>query len=123
MFDLAHDATSHQVVREFAEAGKVVSAVCHGPIALANVKLADGSYLVAGQPVTGFTNAEEEQMKLTQAIPSLLETVLKEHGAKFEQAAEPWGSYVAKARGGKLLTGQNPSSASALGSAILEAIA
>lgn len=66
MFDLATDATSHAIIREFWESGKVVSAVCHGPIALANVKLSDGSYLVDGSAVTGFTNAEEDAVSLSK---------------------------------------------------------
>ncbi|KAF7163928.1 hypothetical protein CNMCM6106_000700 [Aspergillus hiratsukae] len=62
MFDLANNATSHALIREFYENGKVVSAVCHGPAALVNVKLSGGSYLVAGQKVTGLSDAEEEFM-------------------------------------------------------------
>ena len=46
MFDLATDETSHQLIREFYESGRVVAAVCHGPAALANAKLSDGSYLI-----------------------------------------------------------------------------
>lgn len=49
MYDLVSDPTSQQVIREFYEAGKIVSAVCHGPAALLNVKLSDGSYLIKDQ--------------------------------------------------------------------------
>ena len=122
MFDLAEDATSHQVIREFYECGTLVSAVCHGPIALANVKLSNGSFLVADQPVTGFSNVEEDQAQLSEVMPFLLETVLKEHGAKFEKADEPWGAHVTTGGGGKILTGQNPNSAGPLGKALLKAI-
>jgi putative intracellular protease/amidase len=41
------------VGREVYEAGGVVGAVCHGPIALANITLSDGSFLIAGKEVTG----------------------------------------------------------------------
>lgn len=34
-------------------------AVCHGPAALAYAKV-DGEYLIKGQPVTGFSNSEED---------------------------------------------------------------
>ena len=66
MFDLAVDTQSQQLIREFYEAGKIVSAVCHGPAALVNVKLSDGSHLISGEPLTGFSNAEEEQVKMTE---------------------------------------------------------
>lgn len=122
MFDLAHDATSHALVREFWESGKVVSAVCHGPIALASVKLSDGSFLVDGSEVTGFTNAEEDQMKLSAYMPEMLEDMLKKNGAKFVSAKELWGEKVVVGKEGRLLTGQNPASASGIGRAIVKAI-
>jgi len=122
MFDLATDSTSHEIIREFWESGKVVSAVCHGPAALANVKLGDGSYLVSGSKVTGFSNVEEEQVGLTEAMPFLLEDALKEHGGEFEKAGEPWGVKVVVGKEGRLLTGQNPASAAAVGKAVADAI-
>jgi putative intracellular protease/amidase len=120
MFDLATDETSHALIREFWESGKVVGAVCHGPIALANVKLSDGSFLVDGSAVTGFTNAEEDQVKLSEYMPFMLEDVLKKNGGKFEKADEPWGEKVVVGREGRLLTGQNPSSAAKIGKALVD---
>ena len=49
-----------RIARDLWEGGNVVSAVCHGPCALVNVTLSDGSYLVAGKEVSAFTNAEED---------------------------------------------------------------
>jgi putative intracellular protease/amidase len=60
MYDLATDTQSQQIIRDLYESGKIVSAVCHGPAAFVNVKLSDGTYLVANEPVTGFSNAEED---------------------------------------------------------------
>jgi len=123
MFDLANDEPSHQVIREFAESGKVVAAVCHGPAALANAKLSDGSYLIDGAAVTGFSNDEEETVGLTKAMPFLLEDALnKNSGGHFEKASEAWSPKVVVSKNGKLITGQNPASATGVGKAILEAI-
>ena len=122
MFDLAEDPTSQQLIREFYEGGKVVAAVCHGPIALANATLSDGSYLIADQPVTGLSNAEEDGHGTTAAMPFLLQSVLEANGGKFEMAAKPWEAHMATGRGGRLMTGQNPASAAPLGKALLEAI-
>ncbi|KAK5137906.1 hypothetical protein LTR08_006675 [Meristemomyces frigidus] len=122
MFDLANDSTSHDVIREFWESGKVVSAVCHGPAALANVKLSDGSYLVNGSAVTGFTNTEEDQAGLTAAMPFLLEDALTKNGGKFEKAGEAWGEKIVVGKEGRLITGQNPASAAGIGKAIAQAI-
>jgi len=122
VWDLTNDATSHKLIAEFAEAGKIVSAVCHAPIVLAKVKLSNGEYLVKGEPVTGFSNSEEDAVGLTQYMPELPETLLKEYGGKFEKADKDWGEKVCIGRGGKLITGQNPASAAAVGKAILKAI-
>lgn len=123
MFDLANDDTSHQVIREFWEAGKVVAAVCHGPAALANVKLSDGSYLINGAPVTGFSNAEEDAVGLSSSMPFMLEDALnKNSGGHYQKADAAWGENVVVAKDSRLITGQNPASAAGVGKAIHEAI-
>ena len=123
MFDLATDSISQQVIREFKDSNKIVSAVCHGPAALAKVKLADGSYLIKDSAVTGFSNAEEDQAGSSSAMPFMLEDELnKNSGGKFEKAKDAWAPHVVTAQGGKLITGQNPASAAPLGQAILKAL-
>ncbi|KAK5108081.1 hypothetical protein LTR62_008798 [Meristemomyces frigidus] len=123
MFDLATDEDSIKLIREFYEAGKVTSAVCHGPAVFVNAKLSDGSYLLHGQEVTGFSNAEEDQVGLSSAMPFMLEDKLKAAGGKYVKADEAWGvKVVSSGKNGKLITGQNPSSAGAIGEAILKAL-
>lgn len=123
MFDLAVDPTSHALIREFYESNKLVSAVCHGPAALVNVKLSDGSYMVQGQTVTGFSNAEEDAYKFTDAMPFLLEDKLKEHGGQYEKADQLFGvKVVTSGKSENLITGQNPPSAGVIGKVLLQAI-
>lgn len=122
MFDLATDSESQQLIKEFYEKGKVVSAVCHGPAAFLNVKLGDGTSLIKGQGVTAFTNTEEDQVGLSSAMPFLLETQLETNGAKFTKT-DPWGAkVVTSGKENKLITGQNPASAAPIGEAILSAL-
>ena len=123
MFDLATDATSHKLINEFYTSNKVISAVCHGPAALTHVKIPGGGYLLDGQPVTGFSNSEEDAVGLTSAMPFSLEDKLNEAtGGKFEKAGSDWGAKVVVAKDGKLITGQNPASAGPVGEAIKKAI-
>ncbi|KAH8767845.1 putative chaperone protein HSP31 [Hyaloscypha finlandica] len=123
MFDLAKDETSHKLINEFWAHNKIVSAVCHGPAALAYVKLPSGKYLLSGQSVTGFSNAEEDQAGLSAAMPFMLEDQLNTaSGGKFVKAAEAWGPKVVVSGGGRIITGQNPSSAGPLGQAIYDGI-
>ncbi|KAK1749733.1 class I glutamine amidotransferase-like protein [Echria macrotheca] len=120
MFDLAVARVSQKVIAEFAEKGKVLAAVCHGPGAFVNVTLAGGEHLLKGKEVTGFSNAEENIMGLSEVVPFLLEDKLKEVGARYVKAEEPWGVKVVV--DGKLITGQNPASARELGRAVVKAV-
>lgn len=123
MFDLAFNDTSHALVREFYESGKIVSAVCHGPAALVNVKLSNGEYLVKGNNVTGFSNAEEAAFQFTDAMPFLLEDKLKQHGGHYTAADKLFGvNIVMSGETDQLITGQNPPSAAIIGARLLERI-
>lgn len=112
MWDFADSTSVQRVIREIYDAGGLVSAVCHGPAALVNVKLSDGSYLVNGKHVAAFTNSEEEAIQSTNIVPFLLETSLVNHGA-LHHAAPDWAPNVTT--DGRLITGQNPASASSVG--------
>jgi putative intracellular protease/amidase len=73
-----------------------------------NVRLTDGSYLVAGKEVSAFTNSEEEKVGLTKVVPFLLASKLEERGAKHLPAPDFQKQVVTS---GNLVTGQNPASA------------
>jgi len=101
--------------RAIWEAGGAVSALCHGPSALVNIRLSDGSYLVAGRKVAAFTNAEEYAVGLQDVVPFLLSSTLASRGADMQPAPD-WTSQVVV--DGRLVTGQNPQSAIAVGEAL-----
>ncbi|KAJ5662988.1 ThiJ/PfpI [Penicillium longicatenatum] len=124
MFDLATNEISQSLIREFYESSKLVSAVCHGPAALVNVKLTDGTYLVSNQVVTGLSNDEEEFMQFTKDMPFLLESELRSRGATYESADGLFGAKVViSGNKGNLVTGQNPSSAAIIGETLLKIVA
>ena len=118
MWDFPDDKDVQRLAKEVYENGGVVSAVCHGPCALVNVKLPSGEFLVAGQDVTAFTNAEEDYCKMREIVPWTCEDKLKERGAKHVDGGV-FKPQVCFGRGGRLITGQNPPSASPLGDAIV----
>ncbi|WP_196138914.1 DJ-1/PfpI family protein [Aliikangiella sp. G2MR2-5] len=109
MFDLPKNEKLKQLIAEVYQTGGVIGAVCHGPAALVNVKLKDGSYLVKGKKVNGFTNQEEKLFgkKWVKHFDFLLEDKLKERGAIFESSPMML-SHVAIDN--RLITGQNPTS-------------
>lgn len=97
------------------EQGGLVAAVCHGPAALVNVTLADGTPLVAGRAVAAFTDAEEAAVGLTEVVPFLLSSTLAARGARLSDAPEWTANVVVD---GNLITGQNPQSATGVGEAL-----
>ena len=116
LWDLSNDSDSIALIENTFSAGKPVAAVCHAPAVLLNTKIADGSPLLKGKSVTGFSNTEEDAVELSQIVPFLLEDSLKENGATYTKG-EDWSSYAVK--DGLLITGQNPASSAATANALL----
>ena len=119
MWDLAQSAKSRSIIEQSIRAGKPVALVCHAPAVLKDVTAEDGSPLVRGKKVTGFTNSEEAAVHLTDVVPFLLQDKLTELGADFSLAGD-FQPYVV--RDGLLITGQNPASSEPAAKALLEAL-
>ncbi len=119
LWDLAEDATSRALIEGAIAANKPVAAVCHAPGVFRHVKNADGSPLVAGKKVTGFTNTEEAAVGLTDVVPFLVEDMLKEQGGIYSKTGD-WGVHVL--RDGLLITGQNPASSAAAAQELVKAL-
>ncbi|GAA4990683.1 putative intracellular protease/amidase [Nonomuraea thailandensis] len=120
MWDFPDDPDVIRIGREVYERGGVVAAVCHGPSALVNLTLSDGSHLVAGKRVAAFTNAEEELRGVAGVVPFLLADALVARGAEHEPG-ENWQPRVVV--DGRLATGQNPASAAPLAERVVELLA
>jgi putative intracellular protease/amidase len=119
MWDLPDNSKIQEITAKIFEDGGVVAAVCHGPVGLVNVKLSDGSYLISDKNVSCFTNEEEKAVALHKQVPFLLESKMKERGG-IHSKAENFVKHVVIS--GKLVTGQNPASAYAVGEEILKLI-
>ncbi|WP_246020786.1 type 1 glutamine amidotransferase domain-containing protein [Flavobacterium humi] len=117
MWDFADNKELASLAAKIYENNGVVSAVCHGPAGLVNIKLSNGNYLVDGKKVNGFTNEEEVAVQLDKVVPFALETQLIARGAKFEKSGL-WQEHVTVDE--RLVTGQNPQSAHAVGVAVLK---
>lgn len=115
VWDFPTSPAVQRVTREVYENGAVVAAVCHGPAALVNVKLDDGSYLVAGRKVSAFTDDEERAVKLDKVVPFLLASTLSQRGALYQPAPDWTAKTVID---GRLVTGQNPQSATGTAEAV-----
>ncbi len=116
MWDLADNARLGEIAAKIYENNGIVSAVCHGPAGLVNIRLSNGKYLVDGKKINAFTNEEEAAVGLEKVVPFMLETTLIERGAKFEKSGL-WQNHVTTDQ--RVITGQNPQSAKSVGEAVL----
>ncbi|MEL7164647.1 MAG: type 1 glutamine amidotransferase domain-containing protein [Pseudomonadota bacterium] len=118
MWDMAQTKQVGQFIAHAWENGAIVGSVCHGPAALTETYLSDGTPLVQGKRVNAFTDAEERAVDLQDVVPYMLESTLRARGALFEGNDEDFGVHVA--RDDRLVTGQNPASVPALSAALID---
>lgn len=119
LWDLAEDVDSIALIEAMHQSGKPVAAVCHAPGVLRHTKNSDGSPLVDGKKVTGFSNSEEDRVKLSEIVPFLVENELKAKGGIYS-SVDDWSPYAVT--DGNLITGQNPASSESTAVALLEMI-
>jgi putative intracellular protease/amidase len=120
LWDLTVDVESIALIENMFAAGKVVAAVCHAPAVLRNAVLPDGTPLIKGKSVTGFSNSEEAAVQLTDVVPFLLEDELINKGGNYSKSSD-WHPYVVT--DGQLITGQNPASSEQAAQAVLASLA
>ncbi|MTI30199.1 type 1 glutamine amidotransferase domain-containing protein [Xanthovirga aplysinae] len=107
LWDLAEDKNSISLIESFYKHNKPIAAVCHAPGIFKNTKDENGTPLVKGKNVTGFSNSEEEAVQLTDVVPFLVENMLQQNGGIYSKG-EDWAPYFVI--DGLLITGQNPAS-------------
>ncbi|WP_105172604.1 type 1 glutamine amidotransferase domain-containing protein [Pseudoalteromonas sp. T1lg24] len=123
-FGLLSDLASNEEVASMAakhyEAGGIIAAVCHGPAALLPITLSNGEPLIASKQVTAFTREEEIDFGTINDIPFLLEEALTRKAAQYSKV-QPWGEFVIEDE--RVITGQNPTSAHAVGEFLAKLLA
>ena len=115
--DLATNEDFAKLAAEHYENGGMLGAVCHGPAGLLPITLSSGEKLLASKSVTGFTREEEIDFGTIDDIPFLLEESLARLAARYSKV-KPWEEFVIE--DGRVITGQNPTSAHAVGQAIVQ---
>ena len=108
------------VVADVLEAPAHVALDGHGAAGLVTARRNDGKSIVEGQRINSFTNAEEDAVGLSNVVPFLLESRLRELGAVFENAPN-WQPFAV--RDGQFITGQNPQSSHLVAQELLKALA
>jgi putative intracellular protease/amidase len=122
MFTFRDNPPLQNAIRDFYESQRLVAVYCHGVAALVDLRLSDGSYLVSGRTVTGFSNIEEDYgNKATgvEIMPWRLEDTLRDRGANYV-AGGLFKAFVV--RDGRLITGQQQYSGRRVAQAVLAAL-
>mgnify|MGYP000468066864 FL=1 len=119
MWDFPDSEVLTTIAVSIYEHGGVLGAICHGPAGLVNMKLKDGTYLVAGKRIASFTDEEERAIELENVVPFLLASKLEERGA-IHTKAKNFKPHVEV--DGRLVTAQNPPSAKSMGEVMVKVL-
>ena len=122
MFTFRDNDDLKSAIRVFYESEKPTAALCHGVAALVDVTLSDGSYLIEGKTMTGFSNGEEavaDAIVGQQVMPWHIEDAARERGANYVQGGL-WKAFAV--RDGRLITGQQQYSGAATAKLVIEAL-
>ena len=118
------NAAVEAVVREFYNAGKPTTVVCHATCVLLDTLDSNGDLIVDGKQWTGFSSAEEQYAEnaVGQKIqPFWIEEEARKNPNTTFVAGEPMASHAI--RSGNLITGQQQHSGAEAARLAIEALA
>lgn len=117
MWDFPDDPQLQQLARSIYDQGGYLTSVCHGIAGLLNIKDENGTYLIKGKQITGFTTMEEILAGKKSVVPFLNKEVAEAHGADFRKK-RAYADYAIK--DGRIITGQNPFSVRSVAKLLLK---
>lgn len=101
------------LTRRIYEQGGVVGADCHGIAIFDGLTLSNGTPLIQGRTVTGFSKKGEEGMKvmdwMRQNNFKTMEEIVRSNGGEWQESSNPMGDYTQVSD--RIVTGMNPASA------------
>ncbi len=119
LYDFPENQALITIAETIYASGGIVSAMCHGPAGLLNLKDENGKLLLRNKRVTGYSRAEEIFYGTLFDIPFALQDRLISIESKYSCYGVNQG-YVQQ--DGRLITGHNPMSSQLVGEAIATAI-
>ncbi|MDC7718672.1 type 1 glutamine amidotransferase domain-containing protein [Vogesella sp. DC21W] len=120
MWDFRDSRELKRIAESVYRHGGIVSSVCHGAAGLLDLETDDGTPLIAGHRVTGFSNLEETLSGVKDQVPYMLQSEMEARGARYEKSLIPFSSFVLT--DGRFVTGQNPGSSKEVAQALLAAL-
>jgi putative intracellular protease/amidase len=113
-----------RLAREVWEEGGVVGSICHGAAALPSLVDNEGTRLVNGRTVTGFSKVEDREVESTvgaEFLESYVEDHIREAGGQYV-SGEPFQPFAVTSEDGRLVTGQQQFSGEAFGEQLVAAL-
>jgi putative intracellular protease/amidase len=125
--EVAADADFGAVLRSFHDRRRTTGLICHAPAALAAAPEEDGRWIYDGYRMTVFKTVVDTALssipvarRFHGRLPEDPARLLGSRGARIEQTRLPMGSKVVEDR--ELITGQDPYSALAFGTAFVDKV-
>ncbi len=115
VWDFPKNQKISEILGRIQSNGGVVAAICHGVSGLLNV--VDEKVFAQGKRITSISDAEDEMIGLDKVVPFMPENALREAGATVN-VGEPFEAHVVV--DGRLVTGQNPASATSVAEEIIK---
>lgn len=119
MWDFPKNETLISLAEAIYGAGGWIASVCHGEAGLVNLKAPDGTPLVKGKKINGFTNEEERLNGTDQLVPLSPEDELRKDGAQFVKG-DPYTEFAVEDQ--RFITGQNPMSIRKVSEMLVQAL-
>jgi putative intracellular protease/amidase len=121
MYQFRGNADLQSALAHFYTSEKPTAALCHGVSALIDLKV-DGSYLIEGRTMTGFSNVEEDASNEAAGMtvqPWRIEDAARERGANYVEGGL-WKAFAV--RDGRLITGQQQYSGAEVAKLVTQAL-
>lgn len=122
MYQFRENVELKATLAHFYESEKPTAALCHGVSALIDLRV-DGSYLIDGRTMTGFSNIEEDASNEAAGMtvqPWRIEDAARDRGAHYVEGGL-WKAFTA--RDGRLITGQQQYSGTEVAKLVTQALA
>jgi len=120
MYTFRQNETLKDLILAFFESGKPTAALCHGVSALMDIRQANGSYLIDGKTITGFSKAEDDFADQTIGVQYFdwwIEPTAVSRGANYVQGGM-WADFATS--DGNLITGQQYNSGASVAQMVIE---
>jgi len=119
MWDFPGNAELNEISNLIFQQGGFVTSVCHGIAGLFELQTPSGERLITGKAITGFTTTEEYLSGKALKVPFMNEKIAQKYDANF-QKRRAYKPFVVQ--DGRLITGQNPFSATLVAKKLLVAL-